>query len=669
MTDRSTVASGTATATLDRLSRLAGTRFASLDDATAAVLQTVTDVLGMRTSWVSEVDNETCELGIVASHNEPGGCDVAAGGSAPLTSTFCTLVISAEQPRPVIIEDVRGNPAFASSLAARAFPNIGAYVGVPIMMSDGSVHGTLCASDPEPRRIGPQQAQLLSVLSRLLATQIERDREIAARVQAEERFRAFMDHTPAVAFMKDREGRYVYANRTWHETFGHPATWIVGKTDHDWLDADTARVVRENDAMVLGSGEVQRIVETSLNPDGTPRHWYSIKFPVTDGDGMVYLGGVSADITERREYDLQRALLAEIVDNTQDAIYSKTLDDVVLSWNRSAERLYGYTAEEMIGQRLDILLPPDIADDLERIHERLERGERVTQHETRRCTKDGRTIDVSLTLSLIRDAEGKVAGVSTIARDITEHKRLVAERDRLYGELREEVARAADVQAHLLPTSVPRIPGFELAATCLPAREVGGDFFDWAETDDGVRLVLADVTGKGMAAALLMATTRAALRAAWHLPVDEAISTVNRTLMADLASSDAFVTMFHAEIRPDGRVTFTDAGHGLALVLRRDGSVESLQHRQVPIGILPDTRYTATTTRLDEGDTLIVYSDGLPDARPDLELEDPANVAALCERDVDASQLLASLEQVTEGHGARPDDLTLIAVRRQEHRA
>jgi serine phosphatase RsbU (regulator of sigma subunit) len=107
----------------------------------------------------------------------------------------------------------------------------------------------------------------------------------------------------------------------------------------------------------------------------------------------------------------------------------------------------------------------------------------------------------------------------------------------------------------------------------------------------------------------------------------------------------------------------------MALIIRRDGSVEPLYHRQVPIGIMTETRYTSTNTRLDEGDTLLVYSDGLPDARPDLALDTAVEVAALCGTERGAMQMLESLERVTEGHGPRPDDLTLIAVRRQEYNA
>lgn len=382
----------------------------------------------------------------------------------------------------------------------------------------------------------------------------------------------------------------------------------------------------------------------------------------------MLLGGVSVDITEQHEQDLKQALLASIVQDTQDAIYARTLDGIITAWNPAAERMYGYTAREMIGNTLDILVPPDMPNDLEEIDRRLEAGERVAQHETWRRTKDGRLILVELTLSHVRDSEGTVLGVSIVARDITEHMRLIAERDRLYTELQAEVARAAEIQAHLLPTTVPFLGGFEFAAVCQPAREVGGDFFDWAENGAAIRMTLGDVTGKGMAAALLMATTRAALRGAANETIDDAMTTVNRALMVDLGHSDAFVTMFHADLHADGRLTYTDAGHGLAMIIRCDGTVEQLSHRQPPIGI-SDTRYISTNTRLDEGDMLIVYSDGLPDARPDLRLEVPENVAGMCVSCGDVNQLIDSLVEATSTTGPRVDDLTVIAVRRKEQAA
>ena len=115
--------------------------------------------------------------------------------------------------------------------------------------------------------------------------------------------------------------------------------------------------------------------------------------------------------------------LAAIVESSEDAIISKTLDGMVLTWNAGAERLYGYSAAEAKGQSMSFLLPPDRPDEEREILERIKRGERVEHFETARLRKDGRRIDVSLTISPIRDREGHITGASHIARDITEGKR------------------------------------------------------------------------------------------------------------------------------------------------------------------------------------------------------------------------------------------------------
>ena len=119
--------------------------------------------------------------------------------------------------------------------------------------------------------------------------------------------------------------------------------------------------------------------------------------------------------------------LAFIVESSDDAIIGKTVDGVVVSWNPSAERIYGYSQEEMIGQSISLLVPTDHPDEVIQILEQVKRGERVDHFETVRMTKDGRRIDVSLTVSPIKDATGEITGASTIARDITERKRAVEE--------------------------------------------------------------------------------------------------------------------------------------------------------------------------------------------------------------------------------------------------
>lgn len=121
------------------------------------------------------------------------------------------------------------------------------------------------------------------------------------------------------------------------------------------------------------------------------------------------------------------SLLSAIIDSSEDAIISKNLDGIITSWNRSAERIFGYTAEEAVGRSISILFPPDRLDEEPKILERLRRGERVEHFETIRQTKDGRLLNISVTISPVKDATGKIVGASKIARDITPHVDLQAE--------------------------------------------------------------------------------------------------------------------------------------------------------------------------------------------------------------------------------------------------
>src|SRR5579871_3550912 len=126
----------------------------------------------------------------------------------------------------------------------------------------------------------------------------------------------------------------------------------------------------------------------------------------------------AAKVSIEREALLFRA----IIDSSDDAIISKDLDGIIMSWNKSAERLFGYTAAEVIGQSITILIPSDRLDEEPQILSRLRRGERVDHFETVRRRKDGALLDISLTISPVKDATGKIIGASKIARDISERK-------------------------------------------------------------------------------------------------------------------------------------------------------------------------------------------------------------------------------------------------------
>ena len=130
----------------------------------------------------------------------------------------------------------------------------------------------------------------------------------------------------------------------------------------------------------------------------------------------------AADFIERKGAEAAKAMLAAIVESSDDAIISKGLDGIITSWNQSAERLFGYTAAEAVGQPITMLIPPERLEEEPKILERLTRGERVDHFETIRMRKDGSRLDLSLTISPVKDAEGHIIGASKVARDITERK-------------------------------------------------------------------------------------------------------------------------------------------------------------------------------------------------------------------------------------------------------
>lgn len=116
-------------------------------------------------------------------------------------------------------------------------------------------------------------------------------------------------------------------------------------------------------------------------------------------------------------------LLAAIVESSEDAVISKTLDGIVTSWNKGAETVFGYAADEMLGRPISVLAPPDRVDEMPRILDSIKRGQRVEHLETQRRRKDGTLIDIALTVSPLRDKSGRIVGASKIARDITAARR------------------------------------------------------------------------------------------------------------------------------------------------------------------------------------------------------------------------------------------------------
>ena len=132
---------------------------------------------------------------------------------------------------------------------------------------------------------------------------------------------------------------------------------------------------------------------------------------------------VYEDLSDKTESDRLRSVLASIVNSSNDAIIGKTLDGTIMSWNKAAERYYGYLAEEVIGKSIDIIVPPELRDQLSLFLRRVGAGETIENFETVRLRKDGSRIEVRVTLSPIKDEEGHIIGISTIAQNIADRKK------------------------------------------------------------------------------------------------------------------------------------------------------------------------------------------------------------------------------------------------------
>jgi serine phosphatase RsbU (regulator of sigma subunit) len=234
--------------------------------------------------------------------------------------------------------------------------------------------------------------------------------------------------------------------------------------------------------------------------------------------------------------------------------------------------------------------------------------------------------------------------------------------------LQAELECAAELQKKLLPTTFPTAPGFDFAAKCVPAHEVGGDFYDWHDMAPGtVTLSLGDVMGKGMTAAMLMATARAALRAIAQTEPPAAVAQwAERALRQDLDSSESFVTLFHAQLDLTSRtLTYVDCGHGFVFLRRLDGRTEELLPRGLPLGVSNEECYEEGAVTFGEGDALVLYSDGLIDALPEQEIENET-LAAQLEGASSAEEMVDRLAAMVPPGTPRPDDLTVVVVRCKE---
>ncbi len=346
-------------------------------------------------------------------------------------------------PRRVVIADVRKDPAFAPILNLAEAAGFVATHSVPLAAHGGEVVGVLTVCYAEPHVPDEREEVLLELYAQLVADFIAKDRGTEQLRSSEERFRLLADHAPVGIFLANAGGDAVYFNPAWCRLAGLSAAEASGRGWEQALHPEDRERVSREWALAVADTRPSRVEFRFLRPDGSICWLQGNAVRLRDGDRITGYIGTVVDITEQRAATDRNRMLAAIVASSEDGIVGSDLQGRITSWNQGAELLYGYTADEAIGQPVQMLLPDERQSEEPDILLRISNGERIHHFETVRLRKDGTPVDVSLTVSPILGHDGKVVGASKTARDITLRKRHEAElrrREKIYHAIGESIS-------------------------------------------------------------------------------------------------------------------------------------------------------------------------------------------------------------------------------------
>ncbi len=517
-----------------------------------------------------------------------------------------------------------------------------------------------------------------------------------------QRLAQVIDFLPDATLAIDGDGRVTTWNRAMEMLTGAKAEDMTGKGDYEYAlpfygirRPILADLVMMPEKQLEGKYDsIQRdgktlTVEIFIPTFGSNGSYLWAKAaPIYDSQGNM-AGSIESirDITDRKKAEEKIASmkqrLAEVIDFLPDATFAIDKEGEVITWNRAMEKLTSARAEDMIGKGnyeyalpfygerrpilADLVLLPD--EELEREYPNLEREGKALTAEVFIPTfgTDGSFIWAKATP--LYDSGGEVAGSIESIRDVTYMRRTEETLERSKSELR----IASDIQRSFLPEHIPPAAGFDLAAISVPAMEVGGDFYDFIPGQEGkLGMVIADVSGKSVPAALFMALSRTIVRAnaTHHQSGTEVLQDANDMISAD-SRSGMFVTLFYGVLDEEARdLVYANAGHPPPLLFRRsEGDFAELEVTGIALGAMGGMEYEERRMSLSSGDVLVLYTDGVTEAiNRDVEQYGTKRLCSIVRKahalpaQTIMESILEDISRFSEGQ-AQFDDITMIVLK------
>ncbi len=437
-------------------------RAESVAEARPMILQTICELLDWEMAAIWDVDPTAGEVGAVEVWHAPG-IDLADFQSAASEMTIIPGSGLAgqiwESGEPQWIADLTRTESTPSGELAIRNGMFSAF-GVPIKVH-GEVRHVVEFFSPRISAPDPELLQTLGFIANQLGHLIERKSAEEALRKSEVRKAAILHAALDCIISFEVSGRIVEFNPAAERAFGISQAEAVGRDVGEFILPDSLQLHQRRGLAFYTAADAARLLGkrmelTALRNDGR-------EFPVEVAvsririDGKPMFTAYMRDITDRKGAERVVSELAAVVANSNDAIIGASLDGIIRTWNAGAERIFGYPAAEAVGKPMHMLLPPERLDEFPRMLALVQKGESMVSHETVRLCHDGRKINVSLTDSPVREG-GRITGLSSIARDITERKRL--EEELLQSQKMDAVGRLAGGIAHDFNNILTAILGY-----------------------------------------------------------------------------------------------------------------------------------------------------------------------------------------------------------------